>query len=155
MKKILAFFTLIFLFALVGCTANEKVFDKGDFKITLTDEFKEDSHETVTYFFLSNKIGVSALRESFDDLAIVGLDSESSLEEYTNAVLRANEKNSEFKKEDNFYYFTYDSEVDGTTYHYLSALFKGENNFWLVNFFGLKNNLEKTFLEYARTIKVK
>jgi len=159
MKKKFLFLVLVFVMALglVGCSANDKVFDKNDFKITLTDSFKEDSYEGFNYYFISSKSALTVLKESFTDLEQINLNSDSSLDDYATAVLKANNKNIEVKKETNFYYFTYDATINDNKYYYLSAIVKGKDAFWLINFFGMyndKDTLETEFLKYAKTIEV-
>lgn len=156
-KILLLVLSFVIILGLTGCNAKEKVFDKGNFKITLTDEFKEDTYQNATYYFASNKAALTVLRESFEDLKQINLDSESTLDDYAKAVLSANSKNIEVKKESSFYYFTYDSTVNENQYYYLSALVKGKDGFWLINFFGRysdRKSLEKQFIKYAKSIDV-
>ena len=157
MKKLLLTI-LIFLFTLTltGC-AKQKEFEKDDFKITLTDEFEEKEQEKMTYFFKSDSIGVAILKEKFEDLKEINLDENSTLEEFKDIVIRKS-KNSKVKKEQDFYYYTYISTINNVTYYYFTAMFKGKDGFWLVNFFTLKENagkLEKEFLKYAKSVQIK
>ena len=159
MKKKIIFVTLIlaFIFVLTGCTPKEKIFDKKEFKITLTEEFEEDKLEGYNYYFTSKKSALTALKETFTDLEQIQINSESTLDDYANAVLKANNKEIEAKKEADFIYFTYDSVVQENKVFYLSVMKKGKDGFWLINFFGLyenKDTLEPEFLKYAKTINV-
>ncbi len=159
MKKNLLFLTLllIFLVGLTGCATKEKLFNKDNFKITLTDAFKEDDYKGASYYFISKKAGVTALEESYEELAKINLNSESTLDDYANAVMEANGKVIKMNKEDNFYYFTYDSTTENDRYYDMSALYKGKDGFWLLNFFGKyddRKELEEEFLKYAKTVNV-
>ncbi len=159
MKKNILLLAFIFLslLTLTGCNTKDKLFKKDDFKITLNDSFKENTYEGVNYYFISKKSGLTVLEESFDDLAKINLSDESTLDDYANAVLVANNKNVKINKENDFYYFTYDSTTEDDRYYDMSALYKGENGFWLLNFFGKyddRKSLEKEFLKYAKSVKV-
>ena len=151
---VLAFITLL---GFTGCTPKEKVFQKNDFKITLNDSFKEDTYEGTNYYFISDKSALTVLKESFKDLNQINITSESSLDDYADAVLSANNKEIEVIKEKDFYYFVYDSTINNNKYYYLSVIIKGKDSFWLINFFGNyedKDTLESEFLKYAKTIEV-
>ncbi len=159
MRKNLLFLILLFIFlvGLTGCATKEKLFNKDNFKITLTDAFKEDDYKGANYYFISKKAGLTVLEESYDELAKLNLSSESTLDDYANAVMEANGKNIKINKEDNFYYFTYDSTTENDRYYDMSALYKGKNGFWLLNFFGKyddREDLKNDFLKYAKTVNV-
>ena len=158
MKKKLFLFSLIILaFFITGCQKKEKLFEKNDFKITLTDDFKEDTYEKANYYFISNDAAVTALKESFELLSQIDITSDSPLEDYANAVLKANNKDEVLIKEDGFSYFTYTNEVNSNTFFYISVLKKGKDGFWLINFMCLdkdKNNKKDEFLKFAKSIEV-
>ena len=148
---------IVAIIGLVIYTKMTKTFTKQDFKITLTNEFKEDNYKGVNYYFISRNSGISVLKEKFDDLKEIELDSESSLDDYAKAVLSANNREARINENKGFYYFTYDDENGNERYYYMTTLFKGEDAFWLVNFFGKyedRESLEMDFLRYARTINV-
>lgn len=155
-KLLLSLIALSFIFSLTGCV-KEKKFKKEDFEITLTEEFEEKEQEKMTYFFKSDSVGVAILKEKFENLKIIELDENSPLEDYKNIVVRKS-KNSNVKKEKDFYYYSYISTINNVTYYYFTAMFKGKDAFWLVNFFTLKENakkLEKEFLKYAKSVQIK
>lgn len=154
MKKLLLTILLVtLLIPLSGCTSR-KTFDKNDFKITLTNEFIEGKKAKINYFFKSNDVGVAILKEEFENLKISNLDKDSTLEDYRDLIANQNSEDIKIKKEKNFYYFSYTNE----SYYYLTAMYKGKDAFWLVNFFTVKENgkkLENTLLKYAKSVEVK
>lgn len=156
-KGIFLLFLAIFSLFIVGCTKREKMFDKGDFKIVLTEDYKEDIYKDINYYFMSNNSSVAVLKEDFELLKKVNLTSESTLEDYAKAVLRANNKEAIIVTEENFSYFTYNKTINAVKFFYLAAVKKGNDGFWLINFMCLdkdKDKLKDEFLKYARTIEV-
>ncbi len=156
-KGIFVLFLAIFSLFIVGCTKREKMFDKGDFKIVLTEDYKEDIYKDINYYFMSNNSSVAVLKEDFELLKKVNLTSESTLEDYAKAVLRANNKEAIIIAEENFSYFTYNKTINTVKFFYLAAVKKGNDGFWLINFMCLdedKDKLKDEFLKYARTIEV-
>ena len=156
-KKILLISLILMSILIVGCAKKEKEFKKSDFKITLTEDYKEDSVKEATYYFASSNTGVTVLKETFELLSIIDITSESSLEDYGKAVLKANNRNNELIKENDFIYFTYDNSINSNKFYYVSVMKKGKDAFWLINFFCLyedKDKYEQEFLRFARTIEV-
>ena len=156
-KGIFLLFLAIFSLFIVGCTKREKMFDNGDFKIVLTEDYKEDIYKDINYYFMSNNSSVAVLKEDFELLKKVNLTSESTLEDYAKAVLRANNKEAIIIAEENFSYFTYNKTINTVKFFYLAAVKKGNDGFWLINFMCLdkdKDKLKDEFLKYARTIEV-
>lgn len=135
----------------------EKTFDLDGFHIVLTDEFQEDEMEGVSVYLESAYVGIAAYQESFTDLEIVGLDSESTLEDYMQVVIQNNGGDEEIKKENGLTFIEYEEDIDGETYYYFVTVFKGKDSFWVVNFFSLvdhKTTYRDDFIKWAQTIKV-
>ena len=157
-KKVFLLFLVILSLFIVGCTKKEKTFDKGAFKIVLTDDFEEDYYKQVNYIFMSNDSTITALKENYEILKTVNINEESSLEDYAKAVLKANNKEAIIIAEEGFSYFTYDTMVNSTKFYYLSVVKKGKDGFWLINFMCLyedKDKLKDDYLKFARSIEIK
>ena len=86
----------------------------------------------------------------------VGIDQNSTVEDYAKAVLANNQVDYEIQTKDDLTYFTYENEANGKTFFYLSSLYKADDAFWLINFACDKNNRDKyetLFLKWASTVK--
>ena len=135
----------------------EKTFDLDGFHITLTDQFQEEEMEGVTVYLVSDHVGIAAYQESFTDLEIVGLNGDSTLDEYMQVVIQNNGGNEEIRHENDLTYVEYEEGIDGETYYYFVTVFKGEDSFWVVNFFSLadnKNTYRNDFIKWAQSIEV-
>lgn len=158
-KRILMLIVLFGIgFVLSGCLASQdKVFTIDDLQITLTDDFKEtDQDEGFTAYFESNTIGVAIMKETFASLEVIDLNSESTIEEYIAAVQSAGNVSYEIQNKDNITYFTYESEIDGTNFYYMTAFYKGNDAFWIVNLFCEETNkseLENSLMNFAKSVK--
>jgi hypothetical protein len=105
----------------------------------------------------NDEAGITVAEETFTDLEAIGLNSESTLEDYAAAVMASNDTEYELNNAEDYIYFYYDSTVDGTDYHYMAALFKGNDEFYLINFFCFAEDSEKydsIFKNWADTIVV-
>lgn len=163
MKKIFGIVTILFASLLVtGCFGEnvvDKEFSANGFTITLTEDFYEKELITVTNYYVSNGAIVTALKEEFTTLESVGLDSDSTLEEYAKAVEANNNGNYDFKmnEKSNYLYFTYNATINSKDYYYYAVIKKGSDSFWLINFACFedeKAQYQPKFEEWASTIKV-
>jgi len=157
-KKLLAIF-VIALLLVTGCgKSSGKVFDEGNFKITLTENFEKKTLPSATYYYENNKdnIGVTVLLETYDALKAINITKDTSLKEYADIIIKQM-PTATMKTEGNFMYFTYSKAVSGNTYFYMPTMFKGENGFYLLNFFCLEKDKDASmdkFISWAKTVEV-
>ena len=157
-KRLLAIF-VIALLLVTGCgKSSGKVFNEGNFKITLNENFEKKSLASATYYYENNKdnIGVTVLLETYEALKAINITKDTSLKEYADIIIKQM-PTATMKTEGNFMYFTYSKTVGGSTYFYMPTMFKGENGFYLLNFFCLEKdkdaNMDK-FISWAKTVEV-
>lgn len=158
MKKILYIIIILLgAFLLSGCES-QKEFTIDDLTITLPKEFEQKEMDGYLAYLESKEVGITFLEENFTDLETIGLNKDSTLEDYANAVKESNNANYEIKEGNNYLYFIYDNTVDETTYHYMSNVFKSDDEFYLITFFCFKEDTEKyesEFIKWADSIKLK
>lgn len=136
-----------------------KEYSKDGFSIKLDGYFKETELEGVNVFYQGATTGLTALKEDFKTLNLVGYGENSTLEEYGKLVLKANKFEGQelIPINDNLIYFEYNRTIDDIDYYYLGVVTKGSDAFWLVNFFcaDLTKGINKDkFITWAKTIKV-
>lgn len=163
MKKLITILLCICTIFLVGgCNSEESKMQKysdSGFTITLPKGFYKKELASVTVYYESEYAILTALKESYTNLEPLGINNDSSLEDYAKAVLSNNQQDSELKKSDdgNFVYFTYEKEVSDKDFYYMAAIFKAEDAFWLVNFACEEDNKDtysKEFIKWAESIEV-
>lgn len=156
-KAIKYFSALLVVILLFGCTSGS-VFDKGDFKITLPDGFKEYNIDGYTYYFeMEEVVAITALKETRDELKDLGLDQNSTVRDYMSLVLSTNGKDSSYIVEKNFVYYTYSETIEGDEFYYNTYAFASKDAFWLVNMMCYKKDqskYEKEFFKWAESIEV-
>lgn len=161
MKKLL---NILFCSLLVVCLSacsllgpSNKDFTTNGMTITLTDEFYEKENVSFTKLYQSEKAIVSILKEEFD--LVPEMNKDTSLEEYSTAVLAANNlTDKKLNKSTNgkYNYFEYERTANGNDFYYIGTVYKGTDAFWLINFACLqddKDNFKETFLNWADTVK--
>ena len=159
---IVVVFLIFFMIGFLGVRGfltqeKEKAFDLDGFHITLIDQFQEEEMDGVTVYLESDYVGIAAYQEPFTDLEIIGLNKNSTLDEYMQLVIQNNGGDEEIKHENDLTYVEYEKEIDGETYYYFVTTFKGEDSFWGVIFFTLKDNkntYRDDFIKWAQSIEV-
>lgn len=131
MKKLLSLLLALIL-CLAGCgtepAAPSYAFDDLSIQIpaeyiNLSDaEFAED----LAFVFGLEPITVNGLREPKATFAAYGL--EPNLEQYGQALIKANQVNAVLAEKDGICYFTYEAD----TYTYLVSLWETKDAFWTV-----------------------
>ena len=113
-----------------------------------------------TLCFDSADVAVFVLKESFNEF--VGKDIPNTVEEYAEIVRASNhdKQPSEITNIDGLVTMEYSfhNSENGTTYKYLSVMFKGSDAFYLVSFATDINKYENAkphFIDYAKSVKVK
>lgn len=140
----------------VGCGVGDKTYSSKGFKITMADGLYEKDLVSATVYYEGEEAIVSALKEEFTLVEIIGLSKESSLDEYVEAIMTNNQADYTVKTDGDMRYFTYENTVSGKKYFYFSAVYKSDDAFWLVNFASDINNKSKyepLFLKWAKTVE--
>ena len=157
-KNLIKLFSIVLVALLLfGCSKDTKTFEEDDFKITVEGDFKKDELAGFTYYYESSDVIVTALKESFTSLKSLGVNNETTLEEYTKLILTSNNKEEELKTRNDYMYFEYTSTVDGDDFYYIAATYKSDDAFWLINFMCMKsdkNKFKEKFLSWADTVEL-
>ena len=166
MKKI-SFFTaaialVLALTMLSGCSfpgigAEELDFSGAGLTITLTVDFYEKNHVSFTGCYESQEMLVLTLKEEFTILEEIDFSKDSTVEDYLELVISANEHSAKIAEKDGIPYFTYESSAAGKDFKYMATAVKSSDAFWLVQFAVHKedfNKYEDTMFKYAASIKV-
>ncbi len=150
------FSILLVLVLIVGCSSS-KVFDEGDFKITLTSDFEKSELEDVTYYYVSDDALVTALKETVEELSVLGITKDSTIEDYAKLVIKANDKDDEYQLKGDYAYFEYEATVEGSDFYYIAVTYKAKDAFWLVNFMCTKKDkslFKNKFFDWADSVEV-
>ncbi|MBR7142955.1 MAG: hypothetical protein IKD06_05400 [Clostridia bacterium] len=160
MKKIWLAVLLAASLLLTSCAlfpVEQKDFTKGDMTITLTNRFIERQQEGYTVCYDSASMGVFALREEFGLFEEVGYGAETSLADYRDLVLQANEVEAEPIGEDGLVGFRFTAQSDGQSYTFSAYVYKSTEAFWLLQFVTRTEDfsaLQNLILSYAKSVTV-
>lgn len=141
---------------LCGCTAKPETFSKGEISLTLTSGFDELKQEGAFAVYGSRDEAVMIQKEDFSTLADIGISKDSTLTDYANAVIHANElRDTTVEERDGVVCFIYEATTGKKTYAYLATVQKSDDAFWLIQFSAIKDKFdekEATFLTYAKSV---
>ncbi len=161
MKKILALLMCaLILVSLAACNnITDEVFEKDGFSITLTSEFAEKAYENYFVCYDSKNIAVFVLKESFSSLE--GFEN-YSLTEYADLMKLNCTKDgntpSDITVVEGVTYFEYSFfNKEGESYKYFTALYKGDDAFWTVQFASPLSGYEgfkAEMIEFAKSVDV-
>lgn len=165
MKKILCLIGVLIVAFLLTFTitldfinvSKKEVFKENDLQITLTSDFHISNLEGASAYFESNNAIVVAYEESLEDLKDLGINKNSSLEDYAKIILKANESDSKLQKDGNLIYYEYESTVENDLFYYLVTVVKNDDSFWVINFASPKSKksmYKPAFIKWAKSIKV-
>ena len=162
MKKkisIVLLFLLVFLMV-TGCSlfSNEKVIKEDGYSITLTKDFTKGQIEEFDVFYQTQTVGFTSLKETFPELEKIDITENSTLAEYGEKVRSANNILKRFQEssDGNYMYVDYEKIVELKPFYYYTVIKKGNDGFWIFNFFCSKDDKDKelsNFEKYASTIK--
>lgn len=154
---LIAFVIVFALFSDLS-TQGEKVYSSNGFTITMDDGFYEKELLSATVYYEGEKAGLSVLREYFTDLEEIGIDENSSLDDYGEVIASINKVDDNFETlNDSIKYYTYEQSVSGKDFFYMAAITKGTDSFWLMNFFCETKNKDTYFPKFEKwlqTVKV-
>lgn len=158
---VLAIISMVICFTACGNKPKAKTFTcSAGLSITLTDEFYEKSIVSQTFYLESTDSLFTALKETFTTLELVHNNpSQMTKSEYATLVKNNNNLTVEIVDDtvNDLVYFTYNKNVSGKDFFYLSVVEKGTDAFWLCQFACEQDNESKftsQFIEWAKTITV-
>lgn len=137
---------------LTACKANEKVFTKDCFTITLTESFVEREDENLIAVYTSPFVVVTVAKEDRKQGSY-----DMSLYEYTRIVLWKNSLNCRIMSTNDYLTFSYTETLDGVEYYSYVTTHETFVAFWVVQFVCKEKDKElfsKSFDKWASSIKV-
>ena len=137
---------LVLVCFLTGC-ANDDQYPTGirkefqDITLAFPGDFSDLSAEEVAkdadFMFGRKTLVVKGLKENKETVQA------ASLAAYTQQLIRTNGLSCTADPNGDGYLFTYEKELNGTTYSYTTATFEGAINFWILQFYGPKDDLQE------------
>lgn len=131
-----AVMTALMLISVVGCGEAETVRHEveGGLSILLPADFESVELEGFTHAIANDDVCVFFMRESFDSLAVIGVE-DITLEEYARLYEVGYGLESGFVPDaGGNLVTTYDATVDGYRYFYYSTLREDNDCFWTITF---------------------
>ena len=130
--------------------------------ITLDNSFRreEDSTQTFCAFMDRPFVLFTALKEPFVTFSSLGIDKNSSLEDYAQIIFRANKFENtilQYDEQNNLHYFDNEKMISGRMMHYWCIILKGSDAFWLCQFACESNNFndfKPFFIDCAKSITI-
>ncbi len=163
-KALAVFVCIASIISLCCCFAvnKEKKFEKAGLTITLTSQFTEKENVQFTANYVSNKIIVTTVKETFDSFKKLGYKPETMTTKTYAELMQTTYKSfynsaSDISEENGVSSFIYENDALGKDYTYIWYGFKGPDAFWGVTFGCEKNNFEKLENEmrgYAKTVEI-
>lgn len=154
-RKILILLIILTISFITGCS-NEKEYNKNGISITMTKGLFYKHHPNATIYYENDEIFFIGLEEKFEDLMELDLNNETTIKEYAQEIFINREESFDLIKDENLYYYTYEYEINNTTFYYVSTIHKSNKGFWICNFACDKKDKEKyhdLFIKWAKTIK--
>lgn len=163
MKRTVAFITvLVLMLSLCACSGiYDQEFTKDGFYIELTSEFSEKAYKNYEAAYESKYILVLVIKEEFNNGPENAKDM--SLDEYAQLMLLNCSKEghypSEIKRTEGVTHFVYgyNDKETGNSHKYFTAVYKGKDAFWTVQFATESEDYElfkDKILRYAKTVNV-
>ena len=168
MKKIVAILLVCLL--LCGCSVvdvldkvseklPEKTYEYGDISISLPTNFlnysKQDVAEGKEFLFATSEIGLTGIKEEKDEL--FESFGEMDIEGYANLIIEVNDWDAEAVKKDGYWTVTYEQEIDGEDWTYMSVFHQTTAAFWNIQAYCRSADFEEnedTLFKYATSVKI-
>ena len=153
LKTGFAFLTIFTCFVSGGCFKKQKTYSNYGMSVTMDKGFVEKDVFGYTYYLQSTDSMMAAVKEEFDGTI---LTSDTTLEEYTRLVLKANNYYyTQSTRDGKYNYFTFSKTVSGKRYFYVATTHKADDAFWLIQFGCSENDkdeFEEKFFKWADTV---
>lgn len=136
-----------------------QTFSKGDYSVTLTREFEEDTFDDLYLGVFRDDVGILVYRYTEEELAAVVGESDSTLGYMQNlAEYFQLDRSDACWGSGGMACLEYTSEVDGDTWYYYDVLQMKGDILWLTEFFGPEEQADayaEDFAAWAKTINIK
>ncbi len=142
LSKILALlvvFTLL-ISTLAGCgNVTPQEFNVDEMNITLDTNFTQEELDNATACFKSLGVLVIVEKFSFNDLEKDGITADSSIEDFSEFLIKDYALESfnlafDVSENGNYLFADYTKNVEGEAYTFYPCLYKSNDNFWILNF---------------------
>lgn len=152
------------IISLAGCSLNSLIGTKtvtcDDLTVQVPglymDLMSGVSNDAVEFLYGNNTGAVMGVQESVAE--VVGASfPEVTAKDYLRMFMNANEVLGTITEDGDIVYFTYTATVDGESFTYICAAFKGSENFWAVQAYCKTPDFEKnqaTLWEIIKSVKV-
>lgn len=149
-------------FSGVDLTTYNKTFTYEDLSVTLTNKFMDrtllQTQTNYDKFYLCQKPAVGFIVSKNATQFSMFTDEKA----YAQAIMLSNNVTAEIKEmQDNknqiTYYFTYNTEVSGSSFTYFTVIKKGSDAYWLCQFYCFEqeySSLQNQIMNWAKTIVV-
>jgi hypothetical protein len=160
MKKLTATILVLALTLtlLSGCFVKEQDFTKGDFTVTLTSAFKEETAAAGHFAsWTSKNSSVIVIREGFDLFALAELPTDMPLKDYAQLTVDVSPHESPVEEKDGLVSFTFTTEVSGRDLTYFATVHRGSEAYWLVQIACYAEDFDKykdDFIKWSKSVKV-
>lgn len=137
---------LLFVLRNMDFGTDAKKFSKGDFSITLTEEFRESQYDEFYAVYESDMVAVMVLQEQTEP----GWEASQyfrSLEQL----------GADLHQKDSLVWISFTEDADGLTYYYESYFFENEDTFWTVMFgvpVGKQDEYASEFFKWAKSVEL-
>ena len=130
-------------------------FTEAGMSIDLPPHFRKMDILSQTVAYMSNSAAVMMLKEGF---AVFDNPKDMTLDDYAGMVIEVNELAAAVEQKDGLTCFTYSAtdEVTGLEFAYFAVVFKGDDAFWLVQFYSAAKDFDSllpSFVAWAKTFR--
>lgn len=153
-KTLCVIFVIQMLFLLGACSDSEVEYSANGMTITMEEGFEESEYYGMTYYD-SEEVQVYLAKEEFSLLKEKGEETDFTVKEYADFLLKAISTTAEIKTEDGLTYFEYSKMPESVEYSYFVTVHKTDDAFWYVTFTcekSLMSEYRPRFEKWARSI---
>lgn len=153
-KTLCVIFVIQMLFLLGACNPSDRVYSAKGMSITMEEGFEESEYYGMAYYD-SEDVQVYAAKEEFSLLEEKGEETEFTVKEYADFLLKSISVTAEIKTEAGLTYFEYSKKPESIEYSYFVMVHKTDDAFWYFTFTcekSLIKDYRPTFEKWARSI---
>ena len=163
-KGFFALIALLLVISMAGCSITDIIGTKtvtcDDLTVQVPGLYMDlmggVNNDAVEFLYGNNTGAVMGIKESISE--VVGASfPEVTAKDYLRMFMNANEVLGTITETDGIVNFTYTATVDGESFTYICAAFKGNENFWAVQAYCKTPDFEKnqaTLWEIIKSVKI-